>query len=106
MDPNPNFFFGFGFFKKIRIISDSDPQQWLKPTKKQGHGCVNITRHTTECLPCLPDHNICGFKMAGGSVLILPEIAHQNEFFVQENLLSWTRNRKRKYVRAAGNCNV
>jgi hypothetical protein len=32
LDPNPNFYFGFGFLKKIRIISDSDPQHCLPPS--------------------------------------------------------------------------
>jgi hypothetical protein len=26
--------------------------------------------------PCFPDQSICGFRIAGGSVLILPAIAH------------------------------
>jgi hypothetical protein len=29
-NPNPNFYFGFGFFIKIRIISDSNPQDCSK----------------------------------------------------------------------------
>jgi hypothetical protein len=30
LNPNPNFFFGFGSSQNIRIISDSDPQHWQK----------------------------------------------------------------------------